>query len=151
MKHIQSFISTKRESLGFTLIELMIVVAIIGILAAVALPAYQLYADRGRFSEAPLAVKPAKNAILLAIETKKQADGDHLELDDLDNAIYGIPPEITVTNNRHGVKVENGVITVTWKDDDTPLDGITYTLTPSSPTPPIVWSIGGTCENAGYC
>lgn len=48
---------------GFTLIELMIVVAIIGILAAVALPAYQDYTVRARMSEVLLAASSARTAI----------------------------------------------------------------------------------------
>ncbi|MBB1075298.1 pilin [Rhodoferax sp. 4810] len=48
---------------GFTLIELMIVVAIIGILAAVALPAYQDYTTRAKVSEVILMAAPAKLAV----------------------------------------------------------------------------------------
>jgi len=57
---------------GFTLIELMIVVAIIGILAAIALPAYQDYTIRSKLSEVPVALGAAK----LAIEEYDQTEGE---------------------------------------------------------------------------
>jgi len=53
----------KRVQQGFTLIELMIVVAIIGILAAVALPAYQDYTTRAKVSEVIIMASPAKLAV----------------------------------------------------------------------------------------
>jgi len=53
----------KRMQQGFTLIELMIVVAIIGILAAVALPAYQDYTTRAKVSEVIVMASPAKLAV----------------------------------------------------------------------------------------
>jgi type IV pilus assembly protein PilA len=53
----------KRAQQGFTLIELMIVVAIIGILAAVALPAYQDYTTRAKVSEVIVMASPAKLAV----------------------------------------------------------------------------------------
>lgn len=61
---------------GFTLIELMIVVAIIGILAAVALPAYQDYTVRGKLSEAVIAGSSVKGLLSEAFQTDSVAGLD---------------------------------------------------------------------------
>ncbi|WP_105253734.1 pilin [Pseudoalteromonas sp. T1lg75] len=60
---------THNKQQGFTLIELMIVVAIIGILAAVALPAYQDYTRRAEFTETKLAATNIKTAAMVCYQT----------------------------------------------------------------------------------
>ena len=136
----------KKVQNGFTLIELMIVVAIIGILAAVALPAYQNYSNRAAFSELVLAVTPRKTAVELAIQTRSPAN-----IAALAGGALGIPSDTTVNTNIHGAAVANGGITMTWQTDATPLDGVTYSLTAQGITPPVQWAEGGTCLTSGFC
>jgi type IV pilus assembly protein PilA len=136
----------KKTQNGFTLIELMIVVAIIGILAAVALPAYQSYSNRAAFSELVLAVTPRKTAVELAIQTRNPAN-----LAALVPSVMGIPANVAAAAAVHGAAVAAGVITMTWQNDGTALDGITYSLTPDGIVPPVQWTEGGTCLTNGFC
>ncbi len=144
----------KKVQNGFTLIELMIVVAIIGILAAVALPAYQNYSNRAAFSELVLATSPRKTAVELAIQTRSPAN-----LAALVENVMGIPANVTAAADTHGGSVVGGVITMTWRATEgssgaqvaEALAGTTYTLTPNGVTPPVQWTEGGTCLTAGFC
>ena len=139
----------KKLSSGFTLIELMIVVAIIGILAAVALPAYQQYTQRAEFSEVVLAATPFKSAFEVAAQTGRlKAD-----LSDSNSGANGIPAKVTSPG---GVVAEVDMVkgVITAKSTATFGDGteaFTFSLTPGGTSAPIQWTQGGTCLAEGLC
>lgn len=113
---------TKNQK-GFTLIELMIVVAIIGILAAIALPAYQNYVKKARFSELLNASAAAKTAVEVCYQTSAA-------LTPCDAGVNGIPGTIEASGDSVGVTTADGVITVTTSSSHS-LSSTTAVFTPS--------------------
>ncbi len=109
----------KRVQQGFTLIELMIVVAIIGVLAAVALPAYQDYTKRAQMSEVILAASSCRTAIT---ETVQSATGTTLP------AANGWGCESTTSSSKYVASITTtnaGVITVAVQN----ISGVTGNVT----------------------
>ena len=116
----------KKRTKGFTLIELMIVVAIIGILASLALPAYQDYTARSQLSEAVLLLSGAKTPLTEYINDKG-VEPDAATFNDLVPVRQGKYVESMVLTGT----VSNLVLTATMKPMEVsqPIQGRTVTLT----------------------
>ena len=145
-KYAPSKQNIKQPSKGFTLLELMFVVAIVALLVAAAVPAYLDYSKSAKFTEVVRATVPYRLAIEQVVSTASCADP--MTLDVLDNGFCGIPAAITSPIGRvASVTVENGIVTATGISS---LDDSTFVLIPNGVTPPVQWTIQGSCISNSF-
>ncbi|MFE8032926.1 pilin [Thiohalocapsa marina] len=124
----------RHNQAGFTLIELMIVVAIIGILAAIAIPAYQDYVARSQMSEAMMLTGGAKTAVA---EYWMQTGSFPTS-----NASAGLSAAASI-KGQYVASVEltaSGIVATMNTSVSTPIQNATLTLTPTSAGGSVTWT-----------
>lgn len=129
-----------KKQQGFTLIELMIVVAIIGILAAIASPAYQDYTIRAQVSEGLNLAGGAKAAVTEFYQDRGSFPAN--------NTLAGLATNASSINGKYvsSVAVASSVITVTYGNDaHQTINGETLTLTALDAGGSVTW----TCASGG--
>ncbi|UCC55312.1 MAG: pilin [Gammaproteobacteria bacterium] len=134
-----------KQQKGFTLIELMIVIAIIGILAAIAIPAYQDYTIRSKVAEGLNLAGAAK----LAVAETYDSEGRFMQAA---NGSYGLPQPISINGNyvsTVAITDQSGTITITYKNSglggNPTADGQTMVLDPEQRQGSMQW----VCDGSG--
>ncbi len=128
---------------GFTLIELIIAIAIIAILAAIAIPSYTQYTTKARYSEVVLAAQPVKIGVEQCYQVRSA-------LADCDGGSYGVPANVSgAAGAVNTISTADGVITVTPDATNGIVAGDTYILTPTAASP-MTWVASGGGVTNGY-
>ena len=139
----------KRIQQGFTLIELMIVVAIIGILAAVALPAYQDYTVRAKMSEVMLAASACRTSITEVFQSGGSAPGANnwgCEATGTSKYVASIVTSVDgkVSVTAQALGAANGVVTLVPTKDGT--NALTAADLATGPQTVFSWRCGATAD-----
>ena len=136
---------------GFTLIELMIVIAIIGVLASIAVPQYNQYGKRAKFSEVVLATTAFKSPAEIAFQMGRVTQ-DTAGIAALDAGMFGIPDNIASGNavGEHVDTVEMSAGVITAKGGST-VDNATFVISAKISNEGLRWETSGDCFDMGIC
>ena len=99
-----------------------------------------------RYSELVDMVEPIQDRIEAAL-----LSGSAVDMEFLDSGEAGLPDEVLVSEQAHGISVIDGQIIATWMTDESDLDGVTYILTPKIEDGEVKWATTGTCGGKNAC
>ena len=132
----------QKES-GFTLIELIIAIAIIAVLASLAIPSYTQYTTKAHYAEIVLAAQPVKIGVEQCYQVRQA-------LADCDDGSYGVAANAaSVAGAVSSITTTNGVITITPDAANGIVAADTYILTPTAASP-LTWVASGGGVTKGY-
>jgi len=128
----------------FALVGVIAVLAVIYLVRNV--DRYEELSAEFRYRELVDRVKPIQDTL-----ERELLAGSAFDMRALDSGEAGLPEEVLVSAERHGISVIDGQIIATWKNDESDLDGVTYILTPTIENGEIEWATTGTCGAEKAC
>lgn len=123
-----------------------VIIALVVIYLVRNIDRYEELKTEFRYSELVDMVEPIQDTIEAAL-----LSGSAVDMDFLDSGEAGLPDEVLVSEEAHGISVVDGQIIATWIKDKSDLDGVTYILTPKIEDGEVEWETTGTCGEKKAC